>query len=85
LAFYSKGTTHAKDVREQGAEEDIWAYQEGSIGKLEKTAQRGASRFPFLAKHYYRIRGWVSENKRSFRTPRRRWKDNIQMDLDGRP
>jgi len=57
LAFYSKGTTQAKDVREQGAEEDIWAHQEGSIGKLEKTAQGGASRFPFLAKYYYRIRG----------------------------
>ena len=26
-----------------------------------------------------------SENKISFRRPGGRWKDNIQMDLDGRP
>jgi len=49
LAFHSKETTQTKDVREQGAEEDIWAYQEGGKGSWRK---------PLLAKYYYRIRGW---------------------------
>jgi hypothetical protein len=33
-----KGRTQTEGVWEQGAEENIWTYERGSGGRLEKTA-----------------------------------------------
>jgi hypothetical protein len=48
-----KGRTKTEDVREQGAEEDIWTKDGSSDRRVDKTAQRRASYFVLFNKYNY--------------------------------
>jgi hypothetical protein len=81
LVSHIKRGTQNESVSEQGAEEDIWIEEGCSDGRVE---MGGACSTNGELRKVYRLLVKKPQGNRPLERPRRRWVDNITMDLGDR-